>query len=358
VTRRGGRRLASAALAASLSASTAFAQAPDLAVRTEATFYGDNTEFSNPFRSGETLFGAQARLTLVARLGDRVELTGGVFGNHRFGDEESFELVRPVLRVAIGTDRSRLVLGTLRTALGRDGPGPDRMGPHGLIPPLQVETLSFTRAHEVGLEWLVDTRRMRHDVWINWQKLNTPGHREVFDTGAIARVRVAGPLSAGFQFHLVHHGGQLFDSGPVSDSLGFGPGAIVEGRALGFDRATAEVYGLRSYHDRDRQVGRPIDGIGVFARAAGERGPWRAHLLAWRGCDFIKVEGDPNYLSIRQDGSRFRRVRDYAEAGATRTFTPADGVRVEASARFHRIESHYEYSYRLVAVIDLEFPLR
>ena len=44
-----------------------------------------------------------------------------------------------------------------------------------------------------------------------------------------------------------------------------------------------------------------------------------------------------------------RRVRDYAELGLTRHFSPAPGLHMFAAARLHRVESHYEYSYRVVA---------
>jgi hypothetical protein len=78
----------------------------------------------------------------------------------------------------------------------------------------------------------------------------------------------------------------------------------------------------------------------------------------WRGDDFVKDEGDPNYLSVRRDGSRYRGVRDYAETGITRSFAPASGVRLEASARVHRVERHYEYSYRIIAVTAVKIPLK
>ena len=88
-----------------------------------------------------------------------------------------------------------------------------------------------------------------------------------------------------------------------------------------------------------------------------ERAGWRGHLIVWRGDDFVKDEGDPNYLSVRRDGSRYRGVRDYSEAGIARTFRPAAGVTLEASARVHRVEGHYEYSYRIIGVTTLKIPL-
>jgi hypothetical protein len=56
---------------------------------------------------------------------------------------------------------------------------------------------------------------------------------------------------------------------------------------------------------------------------------------------------------LRRDGTLFRKVRDYGELGLTRHFHPAPTVQFDASVRLHRIESHYEYSYRLLARIQL-----
>ena len=100
------------------------------------------------------------------------------------------------------------------------------------------------------------------------------------------------------------------------------------------------------------------DGAAFFGRASAERDGWRGHLIVWRGRDFIKDEGDPNYLSVRRDGTRYRGTRDYAEAGVTRTFRPAPGVLVEASGRLHRIERNYEYSFRIVARASISMKVK
>ena len=66
-------------------------------VRADALFYGDNTEFHNLFREGETLFGTAARAEARVDLNDRVTLAGGIFGNLRYGSESDAPIqMRPV----------------------------------------------------------------------------------------------------------------------------------------------------------------------------------------------------------------------------------------------------------------------
>ena len=342
-----------------------------LTVRADVMLYGDNTEFRNPFREGETLFGAALRPTLDVTVNRRVVVTLGALANQRFGSEDAFELVRPVIAVTFHGARSTFRMGTLPwTATSGPSPGgvpnsgqpatvgPDHGGPHGLLPPLQRETLTFERPYEAGLQWTMSVRPWRHEAWINWQRLNTPAHRERFDAGFTGEALVGDKLSVPIQFHAVHEGGQLFAAGPVADSLAAAAGVRVSKKILDAWETSIEGYGLVSRYVPDREA--PFaarNGAGMLGRIAAARARWRGHLLFWRGDDFVKDEGDPNYLSIRRDGSRYRGIRDYAEVGLTRSFAPVPHITFEASGRVHRIEKQYEYSYRLLCVARLDWQI-
>ncbi len=322
------------------------------------TFYGDNTELSNPFREGETLLGTFATVFLDLRLSDRLSVRGGVFGNQRFGSEHGFDEVRPVLALVAGSPRSRVVFGTLETARRAEGPGPDRDGPHGLLPPMQRETLAFERPWEAGLQWLVDTPRVRQDAWVHWQRINARGRREIFDAGLNSRIRLRRALALRGAVHVVHQGGQRTADGPVADSTAAAVGVEAGGPAGRLDRLSLETLALvsRDVPDRERpELSRT--GLGTFVRVAGEEAGWRLHALIWRGDGFVKREGDLHYQSLRRDGTRYRGLRDYAEAGLTRTVALAQRSFLEVSARWHRVENDYEYSFRILAVARFRAPL-
>lgn len=328
-------------------------------MRADLMLYGDNTEFRNPFREGETIFGAAVRPALDIALSPRVTVTLGALTNQRFGSDHAYELVRPVVAVAFRGSRSSFVMGTLPGPRGGLVAGPDRGGPHGLLPALQRETLTFERPYEAGLQWSATFPRLQHEAWINWQRLNTAGHRERFDAGIAGEVPVQRGVAVAFQLHAVHEGGQLFAAGPVGDSLAAAAGVRLFRRIADAGEATLETYGLVSRHVPDRESPpRRKNGAGFFGRLAASHDSWRGHVLFWRGNDFIKDEGDPNYLSVRRDGSRYRGIRDYAEAGLTRSFHAANGVVFEASGRLHRVENHYEYSYRVLCVARLKWRIR
>jgi hypothetical protein len=332
--------------------STVPAAAQTYSAGADVLLYADNTEFANPFRTGETTLGASGRIFIDAALNDTVTLRGGLFGLGRFGSHRALEHAEPVLALQMSRGDSRFIFGSLDTAAFRhDTRGPDLETPHGLLPPIQQDTLTFTRGQEMGLQWLVQHARVEQDAWINWQRLNTERHRERFDAGYRADIGVTAAWRVHGQWHVVHEGGQQFASGAVRDSQAGALGLSWRAPAAGTDmRATVEAHLVASQEVRDRE--RPDtseSGAGVFTRAALERGAWRTHLIVWRGRHLLKDEGDANYLARRRDGTFFGKVRDYGEVGLTRHFRPAPGVHMFAAFRIHRVESAFEYSYRIVA---------
>lgn len=331
----------------------ATAQEP-IVIRTNVLFYGDNTEFRNTFREGETIFGAAGRVTADIEAAPRVTLSLGGFVNQRFGSDRATDLARPILSLTVAGRRSAFLFGTLPVPDGRAPSGPDRMGPHRLLPPLQRETLAFERPYEAGLQWRFSGAALRHEIWLAWQRLNTPEHRERLDAGLNGELRVSAAVSIPIQLHIVHEGGQLFASGAVADSDAVAAGVDIHARARSIDRASLELYALASRCVPDRS--RPDlsrDGLGFLGRAALERGAWRAHVLAWRGRNFIKDEGDPNYLSVTRAGVRYHGTRDYAEAGLSRRFTFGETTRLDVSGRLHVVEKHYAYSYRITSTVAI-----
>ena len=352
------RRLVILFVWALLPSSIAGAQEP-LAIRSDFLFYGDNTEFHNPFREGETVFGAAVRVAAEIALNDRVTLSAGAVANQRFGSEAAFEQVRPVLSLTVRGWRGAFVFGTLPPLTSDLLPGPDRNGPHALLPPLQRETLAFERPHEAGLAWTVDGSNIHHNFWLTWQRLNTTKHRERFDGGTNTAYRLSKNVTLPLQLHVVHEGGQLHQSGPVADSAAIAAGAMVTGTIARSYTAALEVFGVGSRNVPDRsRPGLSRDGIAFFGRASAERAGWRGHVIFWRGRNFIKDEGDLNYQSITRNGDRYQGTRDYSEAGLTRRFMLARAAVLDASGRLHRVEGRYEYSFRIVSVLSASWALR
>ena len=187
--RKLGRVAASVLLAVAMVAGGTASAQQHVTAHADVLLYGDNTEFRNPFREGETIFGALARVAGDLELNARVKLSLGAVGNERFGGDHAFEQVRPIVALTVTGARSSFVFGAFPARQSDVPAGPDLMGPHRLLPPLQRETLMFERTYEPGLRWTFRGQMVEHEMWLEWQRLNTPAHRERFDAGVNAAIR-------------------------------------------------------------------------------------------------------------------------------------------------------------------------
>ena len=108
------------------------------------------------------------------------------------------------------------MFGTLDTVPHDFTAAPDLGGPHGLLPPLQVETLAFTRPNEGGIQWQVATERLDAG---HLDQLAASEHRPRIANASTPGVRgrlalgAGSPVALGYQMHITHEGGQLFDAG-------------------------------------------------------------------------------------------------------------------------------------------------
>src|SRR5688572_24839868 len=72
-----------------------------LTTQAELLFYGDNTEFANPFREGETILGTAGRVFLAWELSDAATLRAGLFAKGRFGAHEFVEEAEPLIALEL-----------------------------------------------------------------------------------------------------------------------------------------------------------------------------------------------------------------------------------------------------------------
>jgi hypothetical protein len=339
-------RLLLPAAAALLLALPAPAQQVDW--KSEVVFYGDNTEFFTPYRQGETLLGAYFKTFLSVRPGEHSELLAGVFGDHRDGGESFLDPVRPILAFRYRTATSLGVIGTLETV--------DR---HGYLEPLEGTTLEITRPVEYGLQWIETRSTSKVEAFIDWQKLNTVEHREVFDYGLLLHGDLLPWLRLEGQLHGLHHGGQLYDVGGVTNNVVWAAGGRLRGRLPGAIGGELAAFYLSSAATLDPNVdGRQIDGHGTYVRGELDFGKaGKAFAIAWKGTDFITHEGDHNYGSVGWQPGFYKPDRDYQELGYVFARRLEAGIDLDLEARLHRIDGEVEYSYRVMVKVPVAIPV-
>lgn len=325
------------------------APAQELVWKNGLTFYADNTEFFNPYRTGETLLGEQVLSYLSAALGPRTEIVAGFHGNHRSGDSRFLDPFKPVLGLRYRTDHSLGAIGTLVTE--------DR---HGYLEPLEGTLLDITRPVEYGVQWREQHAAGGGEIFLNWQRLNTSRGREIFDYGLLLHANPTRWVRLELQGHGLHHGGQLYTAGaPVANNQTLALGGQAHGVLPVAGRSSLGVYQLLSHGDIDSlPAGRPDHGHGTYIRAAVKPGNWlELFAIQWWGRDFISNEGDANYNSQGSNPAFYHVYRKYQEIGLARRTPIESGLTLDTEFRFHRIDDHrsialgtslWEYSYRLI----------
>lgn len=335
--------------AALVAAHARSASAQELTWKSTASFYVDNTEFFNPYRTGETLLGGQILTYLAAALGPRTELVAGFYGNHRSGDDRFLDPFKPILGFRYRTDHSLGAIGTLVTE--------DR---HGYLEPLEGTLLDILRPVEYGVQWREHRSRGGGEIFLNWQRLNTSTGREIFDYGLLLHADPARWLRLELQGHGLHHGGQLYSAGqPVSNNQVVALGGQVQGSLPGVGRSSIAVFQMLSHGDVDSlPAGRPDHGHGTYIRATVTPGNWlELFAIQWWGRDFLSNEGDANYNSQGLSPGFYQPYRKYQEIGLARRTPIESGLTLDTELRFHRIDdrrsiaigtSPWEYSYRVI----------
>jgi hypothetical protein len=325
------------------------AAAQELTWKNGLTFYLDNTEFFNPYRTGETLLGGQVLSYLSAVLGPRTEVVAGFHGNHQSGDSRFLSPFKPILGFRYHTDHSLGAVGTLVTEAR-----------HGYLEPLQGTLLEITRPVEYGVQWREQHAAGGGELFLNWQRLNTSRGREVFDYGLLLHATPTGWLRLEMQGHGLHHGGQLYNAGePVANNQVLALGGQLSTVLPLVGSSSLRVFQLLSHGDIDSlPAGRPDHGHGTYIRLGLTPGNWlELFAIQWWGRDFISNEGDGNYSSQGSDPAYYKSYRKYQEIGLARRTPIESGLTLDTEFRFHRIDdrrsiaigtSPWEYSYRLM----------
>lgn len=342
-----------AALAATLlTTAVSAADIGDIRWTNDFRFYGDNTEFGGPYRDGETILGGQLLSFFEVPVGERITILAGGYADVRSGGDDDPNDSEPILsfRYRI-SDRSKLILGTLET---------ERR--HGLIDPIQVSTLELTRPVESGMQYLTAGEGWKFDGFINWQRENTPEHREAFDYGFVGEWKAGAGFALEGQVHGYHVGGQLYDAGEeVYNNVVFAPGVrwTHDFPVVGESRVRA-MYLLSTTTEDEAHPERPTDGDGVWLELSVR--PWertRLFGVVWQGEDFYAAEGDPNYGSPGTEPDFYEPERDYKELGAEVSFPIEEKLTFTAEARVHWIDDRStEFSFRVYARVPISFVVR
>jgi hypothetical protein len=279
----------------------------------------DNIEYSTAYRTGETIFGASAVLRFVYRPSERLRFAVGAYGLRRFGDECFFSRALPVFSAQYASERLSLIIGELVSA-----------DAHGLPDVLYRQEYRFDPGIEEGMQVRLRSGHFSEDLWVTWDSLNTPHHREHFTAGS-ASFFSFGHITFPLFVVADHTGGELYHCAgqPVQEHFGGAAGIAASyplrseiGRIFGQIVAAGSTYRVRSGN------GEEGGGYGIMGNVGVSPLGFDCSVQWFKGRDFWVPTGDPLYRSDRPVYS-LEAARSCAVAGHA---VLSGGIRFETEA--------------------------
>ncbi len=318
------------------------ARAQEMNLKNNLVFYGDNTEFFEPFRLRATILGQQFESYLDEPTGDHTGFWAGIFADHPSA-QDTATTVEPILSFRFHDNDSLGVFGTLQT-----------IHRHGLVEPLEVTTLELTRPIEYGLQWIQTGKVFQMDAFLNWQDILSSDQREIFDYGGSAELPLESFVSLMGQYHGYHVGGVAYP-GPVWNNFAAGLGPELKIGGSGATQNSLTLLGLTSKTLNLSDYPGPEIGYGFYAKAVVWLVPgFNLFGIDWVGKDFYSYEGDSNYNSVGYDGVYYQSNRTYEELGVQFITEIESGITFDVELRAHWIEDSMANSFRILAQVPFD----
>ncbi len=282
---------------------------------------------------GETFVGNILKTFFEYHFHKRLYVQVGALLQHPFGDDDRITEADPVIALHFRPFRGwQITGGTI-----------DRN--HPLHEGLFWDALRYTEPIEQGIQFKGNTKHLRQDLWVSWERRESAAQREKFSVGNYTEVKWRG-FSLDGQLYWIHFGGQKFIFQTVSAtgtrtsnniSLAFGGGytwAPERPDLTFFKEPGVRVHYL--YQKEEAAGLQDIDESGFTLH--GWVNLWGFNLFGriWSadGSNFNSRRGDIEQPGIAlSKGNPLYRAEDFQEIGLYKVWHLADSVSMRLDLR-------------------------
>ncbi|WP_276497812.1 hypothetical protein [Pontibacter litorisediminis] len=275
--------------------------ANDIRIKVQALGFLKNNEYFNKIADGYTLFGYQLNPKLSYQPTANVAVEAGVLLWKDFG-AAGYEDITPTFTIKVQQERWELLFGTLEGNLS-----------HGYIEPLyDFERLLLNRL-EQGVQYKLQTPRLRLDAWADWVNMLYRGEddQEQVNGGAAVAILLLAQEGRGnladslyltlpVQFTAQHKGGQIDASDlPLTTVANVAIGLELEKKynRRVLHRLYTKNY-LVGYRDFSNELQLPYEqGCGLYFNLGADTKYQDVMLSYWRGDGYISELGGKLYQS-------------------------------------------------------------
>ncbi len=259
--------------------------------------YLHNTEYFSDIPLSGTLFGYQLMPELQYQPNARFVIKAGLYAQKDFGRSE-YRSLMPTFSVKYQAKESSFILGNLEGNIN-----------HNFVDPIYDDKLIMNEKLENGFQFFVDTKRYKHDFYINWRRAIYLGDpfKEEFDVGYTSFFNLIDKedfkLTVPLQMLYSHKGGQIdVMNEPLTSLVNNGIGVSMEVH-LGNDFFRNIIFDNHYLNYRDIS--------GNKRQLFNQGNAWLSHLLLkfkyfdvdfryWNGNGFINPRGNSLFSSVSE----------------------------------------------------------
>lgn len=269
-----------------------------LRVAVQGFLFTKDNEYFNKIDEGRTYYGTQLAPRLVYFPGANIRLEAGIFLYKDYGTSR-LRQVRPVFTAKYQNGPHSFLFGNIEGHLQ-----------HDYIEPLFDFERVMTNRLEEGMQYKLQTNRVKLDAWVDWQRqqYRFSNFQEQVAGGLTSEV-TAYQDSAGWrlgvvplQFLAMHRGGQIDTiATPLQTLFNFATGLRVRRKvsATGFVRALHFDGYVTRFTDYSFTEVLPYDkGNGLYLNAGVNTRLSNIMLSYWSGNGFVSPQGGRLYQSI------------------------------------------------------------
>ncbi len=270
--------------------------ADHLLFRVESNNFLKNNEYFGSNVEGYTLLGYDIEPSFLYYAGSAIRLKAGVHLKKYSGNNVSMEVL-PVLSLHAKLSPSfELIMGALKGSIH-----------HQMIEPLFDSERLYSRPVENGLQFLINTKSLKVDTWIDWEQFIVKGDTipEKFTFGTSAEVTLINKhdnwaLLLPIQIIATHVGGQISDfSEPMKSKANVCVGLSAQKSLGGFVQKLSFSNYFMVYKSLTKKDIQPFyTGNAFYSIVSAESNHFQAMLGYFSGNDFAAPRGSFLFQSV------------------------------------------------------------
>lgn len=333
----------------------------NLNFRFEGSSFFQNNEYFDQFAYGLTGIGFYVQPTLEYYFSSKLRVNAGVFAL-KYSGLNHFSQVTPIFSLQYKPVKSlEIVFGNIFGTLN-----------HGLAQPLFRYDRFFTNHVEYGMQFLLNTKTIKSDLWLHWVHFVVFGDTlpERLVVGNNTRIKLYSndnySLKLPVQFLFSHRGGQI-EPGPHYIATLFNGLTGLKFKYkinlysnLQFQPLIAFYYALNLPNPGDPGYQLFKSGYGIYPKILYKFHHFNLMTAYWYGHKFIAPEGEYLFQSVSEMNPNYSEVNRklwVSRVWYQKTIGKYLNLEVRLSTYYDLHQKNLDYSYAFYMIINQDFFL-